>query len=478
MDTINLLLKEIKSSEVNISLDLAYYLGELLFKNELSFFDSTSIEEVLMNKIINNSDLKLNVSDYRNDFLFIVSTPYLTGGHTRLMENLSLMIDDKKDLLITKSSSIATKQRLQTFFPDISECYRDKKESPIDFINKLVKKISKYNSIILNIHPQDIYTVIACKIAKTINTKQKIYFVNHADHAFNFGSSVADFWFEVSLYGRNIDKLKNINGKRSFLGIPINKPKHDFFKTVEYQKLKHVKYFISAASHLKFKPNNGSSIFPLINSILEKSDAKIEIIGAKALKDYWWWPLKLRSLDRLTLHKSLPYEEYINVSSKTDYYIDSHPVPGGTAFVEQFMQGKPCIGLKSSFFGYTPLEKLKRSTVAEVIEMLENPPKKEEIEEIQSLIFDVHGFTQVKKRFLGAINHDIVSVNPMSSHIDYQEYVTRNKNRILLSNDFLSYLYSFKKKLYLQIIISANPFLLLKLPLSRVFHAIKTKLKR
>ena len=54
----------------------------------------------------------------------------------------------------------------------------------------------------------------------------------------------------------------------------------------------------------------------------------------------------------MALNALTEYDEYLRLTGGSDYYIDSHPMPGGTAFVEQFLKGKPCIGLKSKFFGY------------------------------------------------------------------------------------------------------------------------------
>ena len=99
----------------------------------------------------------------------------------------------------------------------------------------------------------------------------------------------------------------------------------------------------------------------------------------------------------------------MEITKKAECYIDSYPMPGGTAFVEQFLNGIPCIGLKSNFFGYTPLEKIKKDSVEEIIYQLKNPPPEEEIKIIQELIFKVHGFSQVRN----TLKNFIVSNNPM-----------------------------------------------------------------
>ena len=477
---IDLLINKINNSEINKSLDFAYYLGEVLFHNQIPFFDIKDIEHSLIIKTYSSSDFSsIPLNKERERFLFVVTEPYITGGHTRLMENLSLMIGEEKDLLITKSMDTNVRQRLMNYFPNIYECYRNKEEESIIFINKIVENLIKYEIVILNTHPEDIFTVVACGIVKKIKKNFKVYFVNHADHAFTYGTSVADFWFEISLYGKKIDDLKNINGKRSFLGIPINKPDQVFSHSINYASLPDAINFMTAASSTKYKPSKYGSIFPLIYSILRSNNNfSINAIGVDILRNYWWWLCKLKFFNKLKLYKSLPYEDYIKVTKKADCYIDSHPFPGGTAFVEQFLNGIPCIGLKSSFFGYTPLEKIKKDSVKEVIEMLNNPPKDEEIEFIQKLIFEVHGFSQVKHRFNSTIDKGILFDNPMISHIEDQELLFYKNNNINLSVDFLTFLYRYDKFLYIKILFRLSFYSIFKSLLKHFISYLKVKIDK
>lgn len=453
INLINLFMNIIKNCQINDSIDFYYYFGETLFNNQIPLFDISDLEEKLIEKTFSYINPSSNFYIEHKSFLFVITEPYSTGGHTRLMENLALMIDESKELIVTKSMKVEVKKRLNSFFPKIIECYRDINEDSVSYINKLINYFIKYDFIILTIHPEDIYSVIACGIAKRIKKSIKVYFVNHADHSFTYGTSVADFWFEISLYGKIIDDLKNIKGKRSFLGIPINKPDEFFSKDINYLSLSNAINFMTAASSIKYKPSNGNSIFPLLISLLKfNGNLSVSVIGVNLFRNYWWWFCKLRFFNRLKLYKSLPYEDYIKITEKADCYIDSYPLPGGTAFVEQFLNGIPCIGLKSSFSGYTPLEKVKKNTVLEVIEMIKNPPKKDEIEKIQNQIFEIHGFSQVKNRFISTIEKGSLFNNTMTSSIENQELIFHSSKNINLSVSFLTFLYKYNKFVYIKIL--------------------------
>ena len=189
---------------------------------------------------------------------------------------------------------------------------------------------------------------------------------------------------------------------------------------------------------------------------LEGRDFSINVIGVDLIRNYWWWFIKLKFFNRLKLYKSLPYEKYMEITKKADCYIDSHPMPGGTAFVEQFLNGIPCIGLKSFFFGYTPLEKVKKENISEIIEMIQNPPSDKEIKEIQKLVFDVHGFSQVKNRFRNTIEEYGTFENPMLNYIENQELIFFYYKKTNLSVDFIRFLYKHNRFLYFKVLFSLN----------------------
>ncbi|HHQ4888833.1 TPA: hypothetical protein ACSP36_001186, partial [Aeromonas hydrophila] len=113
-----------------------------------------------------------------------------------------------------------------------------------------------------------------------------------------------------------------------------------------------------------------------------------------------------RYWNRLKLSKSLPYEEYIKVTSSAKLYIDSHPFPGGTAFAEQFLLGRMCVGLNSVYNGYTPVEYFKKDSVDSVLREIELINNKKFID-IKNEIEMKHGFTSVRVRFLDAIFKDV-----------------------------------------------------------------------
>lgn len=400
----------IKSCENNIyelpieeAIEYAEQVGLLLRTNSIGYYSLNKIEEYLIDRV------SLVIPSYFNEVvfnkseelkcLFVASELYHTGGHTRLMERLAKFLDCKASLLITKKPSESIIEREQQFFSNI---YDNKKANKVtlDSVFFNLNIILKFDVIILNIHSEDISAIIACGIAKKLNENIKIHFVNHADHLFSYGSSVADVWYEISAYGRCIDAKRNLNAEKCFLGIPIE----NVDTKVGYQyAFKNGDCILTAGARIKYKPTNGVDIMPLINSLLKKyNKSSLQVIGVNCYKDHWWWLMKLKYGKRLILSKSMPYEKYLKVTSSAKLYIDSHPFPGGTAFVEQYLQGRLCTGLISDYKGYSPVEVLKMKTVDEVMSFLASDFKSE-IKNVNNLIVEVHGVESVKKRFLDAV---------------------------------------------------------------------------
>ena len=76
-----------------------------------------------------------------------------------------------------------------------------------------------------------------------------------------------------------------------------------------------------------------------------------------------------------------------------------------------------------------------------MIEMLQNPPSDEKIRNIQKLIFEVHGFSQVKNRFRNTMEEYGTFENPMLNYIENQELLFYSNPTINLPVNFLKFTY-------------------------------------
>lgn len=437
------IIKTIKKRIMSCDLDNALQLSCLLmmaFNKENVVDDFTDIEKHLVKIAFKEISINCKEKPECKD-LFIITQAYSSGGHTRLMENLSNMLDNKSDLVITRKTNSNTVTRLKNYFNKV-DCMFIEKGNKTNNISTLVNKILRYKKIVLNTHPDDIYSIVACGVAKKINSELKIYFVNHADHQSTYGASVADIWYEISLYGMDLDKVRGVKCDKSFLGIPINKEKNLFFNEVKYKSYKEKSLFLLAASSSKFESENNNNIGPLIKLILDLNPSNlVVVIGTNNDSLSFFYNLKEIYGDRISFYNSMPFDDYIKLTSSADFYIDSYPMPGGTAFVEQFIEGIACIGLNSRFYGYSPLELIKRDSVGEVVDVLKNPPTLDDINILQDMIYKIHGYSEVKNRFIKSLEYTDKFKYPISNFA--------NRNSLVLKPSCLIFSRRFFKKIFL-----------------------------
>lgn len=408
------LLGKMLHDDLSETIKSAEYLGRLLWHNHMGIYSLVEFEKDLIETFADSmqSGEISQPAAKTESTLFVVSEPFMTGGHTRLMERLAEGLLDKPNLLVTRSAQPDILQRLGNYFNAIVIINAD--EDTKRKVVAIAQQIVCYQQVVLNIHPDDIVTVIACGLAKKYSQDVKLFFVNHADHVFNYGASIADYWFQISAYGAKIDRLRGLKGQVTFLGIPVGKSQDLYPQSDKRVVSKSV--YMTAGSAEKYKPVNGYSIFPLLNMLLKKErSATLYAIGPNIKKDYWWWPLLLRFPGRVKVLKRIPYEKYMALAIKTNTCIDSHPIPGGTAFVEQYIRGKRCIGLTSPFQGYTPVELLKKKDIHQVT-ACEN---QEAESGLIGMLVDVHSTEAVSARFRNALYGEEIAENLCEKHIPW-----------------------------------------------------------
>ncbi|MCL6326492.1 MULTISPECIES: hypothetical protein [Pectobacterium] len=414
------------------SIEKSQLLGDILSKNNIGIYSLNEVETTLIERCFaalteNDKNKILKCASKKN--IFIVSQPYLSGGHTKLMEHLSSFLDITPDLVISQKTHNDTYIRMQTFFNEIFLCTQSDISDDIERIVEIAKNISNYENIILNIHPDDIHSIIACGLVKKINGQQKIFFVNHADHLFSYGASIADVWFEISSYGKRIDEIRNLSAKKSFIGIPLKNltlPEDMFFYS---EKIKDGDVFLTSGTSYKFNDRDNLSFKSSLAFLMKNyPHSVIYIIGCDIIKDPWWLVEKIKYNNRLRLISQIPHVKYLEIAKKATIYIDSYPIPGATAFPEQFCTSKRCIGQISPLQGYTPAEILKQKNVEDIFSVVFS---NDDIRNLVHKLQDVHSIESVKKRFNDAIDNGNFTKNLCDEYIPWSGNLkTLEQNKI------------------------------------------------
>lgn len=372
-------------------LKLLEFLGGINSLFDMGLYETTSLERSLVDDYMPDIPACPLVpeNEMKNTSLHVITTPYLTGGHTRLCERLAGMELVKPDVLITRAlqENVDAIDRLKSYF-ECTYCIDIKIMQ--ERIKKYIEILKYYKNIVLHIHQNDICIVIAIGVLKKL-CNIHVLFVNHADHCFSFGDSVIDVKLQVSARGYLLDeKRKNKKYVSSFIGIPVD---------ISIEQLTFhdsPTHFVMAGSAWKMKPSKYGSSPAIVDRILtENKQNQFVVIGPGMVSDFWWWKVYFKHRKRLKIYKTLPYQQYLNVIREAEACVDTSPVIGGTAFVEMCLQGLKPFGVYSGIGGYTPLDVVKSKTVDGILK--QNIP--ENI--LESIVF-VHGHENVQKRYLDA----------------------------------------------------------------------------
>lgn len=394
--------------------------GDIQFENEL-----------ISSFLFLTSHININIKSPSKSTCHIISTPYLEGGHTRLCENLASMEEVNKNLLITRNTTRNVLDRLRNHFTEIT-IIND--ENFIERIKKIIIYLYNFKKLILHIHPDDILTIIAIGILKKIKKDLKVYFVNHADHIFSYGRSVADLMFLVSYRGYEIEHSnEDRNYELSFLGIPINTKEKPLLKN-------EIRTILIAGSSYKMKPNSSYSIQKEINKYFKShNNIKLIVVGAK-ITDFWWWKIKLMHWYRIKIYDLLSYSNYMDILKKCDTCIDTAPSTGGTAFAEMYLNGLRPLAIYSGVYGYTPLDCIRGNT-------LQESEKKGYIllDDIYDQLVLVHGKENVKRRYDDGLNFNCHNIPSSLCKLNNELDMYINSKKKTISLDLMRNIVSLKE---------------------------------
>lgn len=335
--------------------------GSFLWANHVGILSDVEFE----NKISENFTYLLNGRKCSGEFdtLHLMTNAHTSGGHTGVVIRLLAhsvgdglaVIDDLPQLVINRLPDNLTK------FSMI------RKSSGVGTISEIIKIGCNYKTLILHIHPDDIYSSIAAILLNKLGVNVCLY--NHADHAFSFGYSAAQKVFEISKYGWMKGLDRGIGGKQSFVGVPI-----DLCKVSEPNNSKRLNSIFMAGSADKFIPWNDYSVPKFINRIFKEKvygdNLAITICGPNGNEKFW------KELDKNVKNKvfftgRVVYKEYLERLSNSDCYIDSFPMANGTSFAESVMFGIPSFGL-SLYSGYSCSDILRSPSLDDLVEVIGN----------------------------------------------------------------------------------------------------------
>ena len=314
------------------------------------FYQSPEIENMLLecaNKLPTEDYVINDKNSKKRKVLHVLSEGYSTGGHTRLAKNWMKSDTDSIHSLVTTWQIGSTPQWL------LEEV---KKSGGWTFSletvsNKYMEKAAKLRKlayewadiIVLHIHMMDPIPVIAFGI----DGGPPIIYMNHGDHCFWLGASIADLVADLRPSGQELTLTRRSCNNSCILPIPLESKKV-FNRTEIRQKYKinqNETVILTIASNYKFSSINNYNYISIIKDIISKVDnCRAYIIGPNDVGK--WHEINVETNGKIkALGVLTEIEEFYQMA---DIYLDCFMIGSMTSLLDASKYGVSIIKFTNS----------------------------------------------------------------------------------------------------------------------------------
>lgn len=274
-----------------------------------------------------------------NKILHICSEVYTSGGHSKLLYNWIKNDFSKKHTILSTRLSMEEITDISNFYLagniDV-EHISVKSSSKIESTKLLNQQLlNGYDAITLHIHPDETITNIVLS-QKDITTP--VCLINHADHVFWLGTSIADMVLQIRESSISIDEeRRNILKERQFfLPIPIETA-HNIEEGDTNSETNFIN-ILSTGTAYKYNPNEQYNFLEEAFKIVEENPEVIfNIVGMNSDSDY----AKEYQHERIILHGIVSSQKLAEIENITDIYIEGFPMPSFTALLQVALRKIP-----------------------------------------------------------------------------------------------------------------------------------------
>lgn len=312
---------------------------------------SSDILEKIFLKAAQENHIK-QAPDFKKDsFLHVLTECYGLGGHTRIVERwieLSPAGQNHSVILLKQKDAPPATLLKNVRMRNGSVFLADKEKSPFLQAMELRRKASEFQYIVLHIHPNDTLPLIAFG---TEEFKRPVLLINHSDHIFWTGISIADIVLNLGSVSDSICREKRRAGRTEIIGIPADPETAALPGKKEAREKTGLpadeKIILTAGSPAKFKPIGTSSMIVFLEELGKTPvQALCFVIGADPADPHWKKAVqesggKIKILPRMDYDKG-----FLTYLAAADLVLDSYPIGGGTTVIDAVLAGKPVLSLQ------------------------------------------------------------------------------------------------------------------------------------
>ena len=348
----------LKNCKSNSAVAWAQVAANFAWQRHPGLFYSEPLESVLIEaahgvnkEIPHGFSRKISVPSANKDkrrVLHVMSQVYSGGGHTRVVVNwIRNTRETSVHGLITTAQAEPLPEDLASVIEE-SEGWYQPLPSFTNLLEKafLLRQASRdwADLVVIHTHPFDALPTVA--FGETGGPP--VIFMNHADHVFWLGSSVADIVADWRLVGQKITLTRRGVKNSKILPLPITKRESSFNRESIRKNLgisdEQIVLF-SATAEYKFTPFGGYDFVASLTETLKKNPyALLIVVGGPRLHGRWAQASKSTN-GRIKAMGSVNESDLADFYTCADIYVDSFPAGSATSVLEAGIQGLPVVSL-------------------------------------------------------------------------------------------------------------------------------------
>lgn len=272
--------------------------------------------------------------------LHICSEIHDSGGHSKLLYNWIKNDSSKKhSILSTRLSKEHIETVSRVYMEDISELEHlsIKSASRLESVNLLNQlPLNDYDVILLHIHPDETITNI---VLSQQHITTPVWIINHADHVFWLGTSIADKVIQIRESNIALDvQRRGISAERQiFLPIPVENILHAHEEKKDFE---HQINILSTGTAYKYNPNEKYNFLrEAYKAVEENSNIIFNIVGIEHDSEY----AKKYLHERIVLHGIISPLKLSHIEQRSHIYVESFPMASFTALLQAALQRIPFV---------------------------------------------------------------------------------------------------------------------------------------
>ena len=314
----------------------------------LGFFYSNELEkaiETLAERLVQKTTREhIKFGQLGRATLHVISKPYSSGGHTRVLERWIQGSDPSQSshhVLISQTRKVPKNLSSAINVHYISSTTG----MGLNRALALSKSMRPFNRIVTHVHPNDLDAILALWINKSQNPTLSVSIFNHADHRFWIGARVADQILEFREFGRALTQSHRGESRSLLVGLPLPSVENPNLISGNRMTSKHIQ-LLAVGRGSKFSSVPGEASFPeYIDKFLGRnSEFRLRVIGPGRSSAIRRFPFVNR--ERIDFLGPQTWDSLVDFYRNSDVGIDSFPMTGGTITSEMSLMELPVVSLR------------------------------------------------------------------------------------------------------------------------------------